>query len=113
MIGAPYLAAFYTTRAFLPWMLARRTGVCLYMNSAASRLVWPGAAAYTADQVWGLLAVVSELSDCPVFWIWVQEVQALLPSERMIELIRGTRSVCAQRLVQLAACTVAANCAAR
>jgi short-subunit dehydrogenase len=47
MIGAPYLAAFYTTRAFLPAMLARGSGVCLYMNSAASRLVWPGAAAYT------------------------------------------------------------------
>ena len=28
MIGAPYLAAFYTTRAFLPAMLARRSGVC-------------------------------------------------------------------------------------
>lgn len=50
MIGAPYLAAFYTTRAFLPAMLARRSGVCLYMNSAASRLVWPGAAAYTATR---------------------------------------------------------------
>lgn len=48
MMGAPYLAAFYTTRAFLPAMLAQRSGVCLYMNSAASRLVWPGAAAYTA-----------------------------------------------------------------
>lgn len=50
MIGAPYLAAFYTTRAFLPAMLARRSGVCLFMNSAASRLVWPGAAAYTATR---------------------------------------------------------------
>lgn len=29
-------------------MLARRSGVCLYVNSAASRLVWPGAAGYTA-----------------------------------------------------------------
>jgi short-subunit dehydrogenase len=50
MIGAPYLAAFYTTRAFLPAMLARRSGACLFMNSAASRLVWPGAAAYTATR---------------------------------------------------------------
>lgn len=48
MIGAPYLAAFYMTRAFLPGMLDRRSGICLYMNSAASRLVWPGAAAYAA-----------------------------------------------------------------
>lgn len=50
MIGAPYLAGFYTTRAYLPAMLARRSGVCLFMNSAASRLVWPGAAAYTATR---------------------------------------------------------------
>lgn len=48
MINAPYLAAFYVTRAFLPAMLARRSGVCLFMNSAASQLIWPGAAAYTA-----------------------------------------------------------------
>lgn len=48
MINAPYLAAFYTTRAFLPEMLARRSGVCVFMNSAASRLVWPGAAGYIA-----------------------------------------------------------------
>jgi short-subunit dehydrogenase len=50
MIAAPYLAAFYTTRAYLPAMIARRSGVCLFMNSAASRLVWPGAAAYTATR---------------------------------------------------------------
>lgn len=50
MIAAPYLASFYTTRAFLPAMLARRSGVCVFMNSAASRLVWPGAAAYTATR---------------------------------------------------------------
>jgi len=48
MIEAPYLAAFYATRAFLPAMLARRSGVCLYINSAASQLIWPGAAGYTA-----------------------------------------------------------------
>lgn len=48
MMSAPYLAAFYTTRAFLPAMLARGSGVCAFMNSAASRLVWPGAAGYIA-----------------------------------------------------------------
>lgn len=53
MIGAPYLAAFYTTRAFLPAMLARRSGVCLFMNSAASQLIWPGSAAYTSAR-WAL-----------------------------------------------------------
>lgn len=48
MMNAPYLAAFYTTRAFLPAMLARRSGMCVFMNSAACRLAWPGAAAYIA-----------------------------------------------------------------
>ncbi len=50
MIAAPYLAAFYVTRAFLPAMLARKSGVVVYMNSAASRLVWPGAAAYMSTR---------------------------------------------------------------
>jgi len=50
MISAPYLAAFYVTRAFLPAMLARKSGAVVYMNSAASRLVWPGAAAYMATR---------------------------------------------------------------
>jgi len=48
MMAAPYFAAFYVTRAFLPAMLARGSGTCVFMNSVASRLVWPGAAAYTA-----------------------------------------------------------------
>jgi short-subunit dehydrogenase len=70
MVGAPYLAAFYTTRAFLPAMLARDNGVCLYMNSAASHLVWPGAAAYTAARwaVRGLFeAVRAETAHSGVF----------------------------------------------
>lgn len=50
MISAPYLAAFYVTRAFLPAMLDRKSGRVVYMNSAASRLVWPGAAAYMSTR---------------------------------------------------------------
>jgi len=53
MIAAPYLAAFYVTRAFLPAMLTRERGTVVYMNSAASRLVWPGAAAYMSTR-WAL-----------------------------------------------------------
>jgi len=50
MMAAPYFAAFYVTHAFLPAMLARGSGTCVFMNSVASRLVWPGAAAYTASR---------------------------------------------------------------
>lgn len=53
MMDAPYLAAFYMTRAFLPAMFERHSGLCLYVNSAASHLVWPGAASYTAAR-WAL-----------------------------------------------------------
>ncbi len=48
MMASPYFAAFFVTRAFLPDMLRRNSGCIINMTSAASRLVWPGATAYTA-----------------------------------------------------------------
>jgi short-subunit dehydrogenase len=48
MIEVPYLAAFNLTRAFLPAMLARKTGAIACITSPASFIVWPNAAAYTA-----------------------------------------------------------------
>jgi short-subunit dehydrogenase len=48
MIAAPYLAAFYVTRQFLPAMLERRQGYVVNVNSPAPWLPWPGATAYTA-----------------------------------------------------------------
>ncbi len=48
MIAVPYLAAFNLTRAFLPAMLARRSGAIACITSPASFIVWPSAAAYTA-----------------------------------------------------------------
>jgi short-subunit dehydrogenase len=48
MMAAPYFAAFFITRAFLPDMLERDSGTIINMTSVASRLVWPGATAYTA-----------------------------------------------------------------
>ncbi len=48
MIEVPYLAAFNLTRAFLPEMLARRSGAIACVTSPASYLVWPNAAAYIA-----------------------------------------------------------------
>ena len=53
MIGAPYLAAFHVTRAFLGGMLARGSGVIIHVGSPASAMAWPGATAYTAAR-WAL-----------------------------------------------------------
>jgi uncharacterized protein len=48
MIEVPYLAAFNLTRAFLPEMMARRSGALAYITSPASYLAWPNASAYMA-----------------------------------------------------------------
>lgn len=48
MMAVPYLAAFNLTREFLGGMLDRRRGHIVNVTSVASRLAWPGAAAYTA-----------------------------------------------------------------
>jgi short-subunit dehydrogenase len=48
MIKVPYLAAFNLTRAFLPEMMARRSGKIACIASPASYVVWPNAAAYIA-----------------------------------------------------------------
>lgn len=48
MMAAPYLAAFYMTRAFLPAMLRRDSGLIINMSSVAAYLPWPGATAYAA-----------------------------------------------------------------
>jgi short-subunit dehydrogenase len=48
MIEVPYLAGFTLTRAFLPAMLARRSGAIAFITSPASYLAWPRASAYIA-----------------------------------------------------------------
>ena len=53
MMAAPYFAAFYIARAFLPEMLKRGRGHFVSIGSPASLLPWPGAAAYTAAR-WAL-----------------------------------------------------------
>lgn len=47
-IEVPYLAGFNLTRAFLPGMLARRSGAIAFITSPASYLAWPRASAYIA-----------------------------------------------------------------
>ncbi|MFI0608844.1 MAG: SDR family NAD(P)-dependent oxidoreductase [Anaerolineae bacterium] len=48
MMASPYFAAYHATYAFLPGMLARKRGCIVNVTSPASRIVWPGATAYTA-----------------------------------------------------------------
>jgi len=53
LLGAPLLAAWNTTHAFLPGMLARRSGVVVHVGSPASVAPWPGATGYTVSR-WAL-----------------------------------------------------------
>jgi short-subunit dehydrogenase len=53
MIGAPYLAAAHTSRAFLGDMIAAGNGHLIHVGSPASVIPWPGATAYTASR-WAL-----------------------------------------------------------
>ena len=53
MMGAPYLAAFKLTAAFMAGMLRRRSGVIVHVGSPAALIPWPGATAYTAAR-WAL-----------------------------------------------------------
>lgn len=47
-MAVPYLAAAYTTRAFLADMLVRKSGRIAFVTSPASFLAWPNAAGYIA-----------------------------------------------------------------
>ena len=53
MLGAPFLAAWNVSRAFMPGMLARRRGVLVHVGSPASVAPWPGATGYTTSR-WAL-----------------------------------------------------------
>lgn len=53
MLGAPFLAAWNATHAFLPALLARGAGVVVHVGSPASVAPWPGATGYTTAR-WAL-----------------------------------------------------------
>ncbi len=53
MIGAPYLAAANSCRAFIAEMMAARRGLFIHVGSPASIIPWPGATAYTGSR-WAL-----------------------------------------------------------
>jgi short-subunit dehydrogenase len=48
IMAVPYFGAFNLTREFLPAMRRRGDGHIVNVTSVASRLIWPGAAAYIA-----------------------------------------------------------------
>lgn len=50
MIGAPYLAAFHITHAFMAAMLQARRGTILHVNSPAGIMPWAGATGYAASR---------------------------------------------------------------
>ena len=53
MLGAPFLAAANTSRAFMSAMLEVRRGLLLHVGSPASLMPWSGATAYTSSR-WAL-----------------------------------------------------------
>jgi NADP-dependent 3-hydroxy acid dehydrogenase YdfG len=53
MIGAPYLAAFNVTHAFMQDMLDRGSGVVIHVNSPASVFPWPSSVGYASAR-WAL-----------------------------------------------------------
>ena len=53
MMAAPFFAAVYVTRAFLPAMVERDRGVIININSPVAFVAWPGAAGYAAAR-WAL-----------------------------------------------------------
>jgi short-subunit dehydrogenase len=60
MIALPYLAAFETTRAFLPAMLERGTGRVVCMTSLAGFTHIPGATGYAVAR-WAMRAFANQL----------------------------------------------------
>jgi short-subunit dehydrogenase len=53
MMEAPYFAAFFAARAFLPGMLERGSGLIVNVNSPVAMAPWPGATGYAAAR-WAL-----------------------------------------------------------
>ncbi|MFI5181281.1 MAG: SDR family NAD(P)-dependent oxidoreductase [Thermoanaerobaculia bacterium] len=60
MMAAPYFAAFFATRAFLPKMLERGSGLIVNVNSPVALMPWPGATGYAGAR-WALRGLTEAL----------------------------------------------------
>lgn len=80
-------APFLLTQAFLPSMLARKTGRLLYVSSISATLGTPRASAYNASK-WGLTGFVKslaeELSDTGLM------ATAILPGSVQTDMLTGS-----------------------
>lgn len=50
IMAVPYFASFNLTREFLPRMIQTKQGHIVNVTSVASKLIWPGSAAYTSTR---------------------------------------------------------------
>ncbi|WP_455205206.1 SDR family NAD(P)-dependent oxidoreductase [Kaarinaea lacus] len=50
IMAVPYFSSFNLTREFLPGMIAKKQGHIVNVTSVASKLIWPGSAAYTSTR---------------------------------------------------------------
>lgn len=62
MMGAPYLAAFNTTHAFMQDMLDRNSGVLIHISSPVSLFTWPSSVGYAAAR-WAMRGMHEALCD--------------------------------------------------
>ncbi len=61
MLGAPFLAAYNMSFAFMADMIGARRGTLIHVGSPASKLPWPGATAYTTSR-WALRGLSEALN---------------------------------------------------
>lgn len=61
MMAAPFFAAVYVTRAFLPGMLGRGSGLIVNVNTPVAFIAWPSAAGYASAR-WALRGLDESLA---------------------------------------------------
>ena len=59
-VSAPFFASLYVTRAFLPAMVERNSGIVLNVNTPAAYFPWPGSTLYASTR-WALRGFTESL----------------------------------------------------